>query len=101
MDRALLETASVAGSEFTAVDIAAAMSMDLDEIESACEGLARSHRFLRVAGSAELPDSRAARCYAFAHALYQRVVYEGVPDGRRQRLHQRIGEALEVTYGDA
>jgi predicted ATPase len=43
------------------------------------------------------PDSTVTR-YGFIHALYRHVVYTAIPEGRRQRLHQRIGEALESAY---
>src|SRR5262249_27799715 len=53
------------------------------------------------AGTAELPDKRVARRYSFIHALYQHALYEATPDERRGRLHSRIGEFLESSYGDA
>jgi predicted ATPase len=31
--------------------------------------------------------------------LYQEVLYERIPAGRRQRLHRRIGERAETAYG--
>ena len=42
-----------------------------------------------------MPGGAVAPHYAFTHELYRQVVYEGIPEGRRRRLHQRIGEALE------
>jgi tetratricopeptide (TPR) repeat protein len=36
--------------------------------------------------------------YSFIHALYQNVIYEKVTGARRARLHQTIGERLEVGY---
>jgi len=47
---------------------------------------------------AEWPDGTVAARYGFLHALYQEVLYERIPTGRRQRLHQRIGERQEATY---
>src|SRR5215831_7182963 len=35
-------------------------------------------------------------CYAFVHALVQQALYAGLPRSLCRRLHQRIGEALEV-----
>jgi DNA-binding winged helix-turn-helix (wHTH) protein/tetratricopeptide (TPR) repeat protein len=98
-DQALLEAASVAGVEFAATPVAAGLDVGLEDAESACERLSRLHRFLRVVGSMEWPPDGAARRYGFIHALYRQIVYEGIPEGRRQRLHQRIGEALETAYG--
>jgi DNA-binding winged helix-turn-helix (wHTH) protein/tetratricopeptide (TPR) repeat protein len=97
-DQALLEAASVAGMDFAAPALAAAVNVGLDEVEAGCERLSRWHRFLRVVGMAEWPPDGTARRYGFIHALYRHVVYETIPEGRRQRLHQRIGETLESAY---
>jgi predicted ATPase len=37
--------------------------------------------------------------YHFTHSLYPSVLTERVSAARRLRLHQRIGEWLEQTYG--
>src|SRR5215468_4661817 len=34
----------------------------------------------------------------FSHALLRDTLYEGIPAGRRLRLHQQAGEALEAFY---
>jgi DNA-binding winged helix-turn-helix (wHTH) protein/tetratricopeptide (TPR) repeat protein len=99
-DRRLLAAASVAGHEFTPQAIAAPLRGDLDDVEARCETLARSQRFLRFAGSEEAADGRVAQRFAFTHELHRQAVYEGIPAGTRQRLHQRIGETLENSYGD-
>ncbi len=99
-DRSLLGAASVAGHEFAAQNMAVALRCPLDEVEARCETLARQQRFLRFAGSREWPDGTVALRYAFTHELYRQAVYEGISEGTRQRLHQRIGEALETAYGD-
>jgi len=99
-DRALLDAASVAGKEFAVQAIVAPLHGTLEEVEQGCETLARLQRFLRFAGSGDWPDGSSALRYAFTHEMYQRAVYEGIPPGRRQRLHQRIGEALEQAYGE-
>ncbi len=98
-DQALIEAASIAGVEFTAGEIAGDDTAGEEAIETACERLTRTHRFLRVAGTAAFPDGRQIRRYAFIHGLYQDVVYHAVPEGRRQRLHRRIGAAIENQYG--
>ncbi len=99
-DRDLLEAASVAGAEFAAPAVAAALRCTADDAEMRCEALARAHRFLRLGSSAEWPDGSPVRRYTFAHELYRQVAYAGIPDGRRQRLHQHIGTALEAAYGE-
>src|SRR5262249_36880055 len=100
-DQALLEAAAVAGVEFSADEIAAGLVSEGDTVGASCERLVYAHRFLRVVGTAELPGDRVARRYSFIHALYQHVLYSGIPDERRGRLHRRIGEFLETTYGEA
>jgi DNA-binding winged helix-turn-helix (wHTH) protein len=99
-DRNLLGAASVAGHEFAAQTVAAALRCELDDVEARCETLARPQRFLRFAGSSERADGTVALRYAFTHALYRQAVYEGIPEGTRQRLHQRVGEALETVHGE-
>jgi DNA-binding winged helix-turn-helix (wHTH) protein len=98
-DRSLLDAASVAGLEFVAQTVATALRADLDDVEARCETLARPQRFLRFAGSGDWADGGAALQYALVHELFRRSVYEAIPAGRKQRLHQRVGEALESAYG--
>jgi DNA-binding winged helix-turn-helix (wHTH) protein len=100
VDRDLLAAASVAGREFAVPAIAEALRRPVEEVETGCERLVRSQRFLRFAGSSEWPDGTVALRYAFNHALYRRAIYDAISDGTRQRLHQRIGAALDAAYGD-
>ncbi len=100
-DQSLLEAAAVAGVEFSADEIAAGLGGEGDVVLMACERLVYARRFLRLAGIAELPDNCVARRYSFIHALYQHVLYGGIPDERRAHLHSRIGEFLETAYGDS
>ena len=98
-DRALLEAASVAGNEFTALVLAAALGCEVADAEMRCEAFVHAQRFLRVAGYVEWPDRSVARRYAFRHELYRQVVYAAIPEGHRMGLHQHLGEALEAAYG--
>jgi predicted ATPase len=91
-DRALLEAASVSGAIFSAAAVAAALGWAVDEVEERCESLVGSHRFLSFDG--------VAGSYAFIHELYRTGVYAAVPEGRRRRLHRRIGEFLEAQSGE-
>ena len=98
VDASLLEAAAVSGASFTAAEIAQAVDAELSVGEGACERMVRTYRFLRIADD---PTAAAtARSYAFIHALYQRVLYEEIPAGRRRRLHLRIGDALERAHTD-
>lgn len=98
-DRAVLEAASVAGGEFAVPVVAAALRAEPDEVEIRCEALARAQRFLRATGAVPWPSGGVGRRYAFVHELYRETSYALIAEGRRQRLHQRIAEALEAAYG--
>lgn len=98
-DRRLLEVASVAGLEFSAAAVAAGSETTTEDLEDRCASLAQQNRFLRASGTAEWPDGTVAARYSFLHALYQEVLYPRIPAGRQQRLHLRIGERLEASYG--
>ncbi|MGH8006812.1 MAG: ATP-binding protein, partial [Candidatus Binatia bacterium] len=99
-DQQMLEAASVAGMEFSTAAVAAALEETVDQVEAQCEGLARREHFLRVRGASDWPDGTIATRYEFLHALYQDALYQRLPVGRRQRLHQRVGEREEAAYGD-
>ena len=99
-DQSLLRAASVAGTEFAPQAIAAALGWTLDDVEARCEILAHAQRFLRDAGVSAWPNDAVVRRYAFTHQLYRQAVYEGTSIGTRQRLHQKIGEALEAAHGE-
>ncbi len=94
-DQRVLEAASVAGLEFTAGAVAAALEEDLLRIEERCEDLARRHRFLEPAGVGELPNGMVTARYAFIHALYQNVLYERISTSRRERMRQLIATARD------
>ncbi|HYB41020.1 MAG TPA: AAA family ATPase [Candidatus Methylomirabilis sp.] len=96
--RAVLEAASVAGVSFAPWTVARALGRDPEDVEAVALYMVRSHMFLTGSGRAE--DSGPARLYEFSHALHHQVIYEQIPDGRRRRLHQAIGEALESANGD-
>jgi predicted ATPase len=96
-DQRLLEAASVAGEEFSAALVAAELAEDAEDVEDRCAALVGRH-VLRPRGTAEWPDGTVAGRYAFAHALYQEVLYERVPAGRRVQLHRRIGRRLEAAF---
>jgi len=94
----LLEGASVAGVEFSAAAVAAALEEDVVRSEECCEGMARRHQFLQAAGASEWPDGTVAARYRFRHELYQNAIYQRTAAARRRQLHQRIGERLEAAH---
>ncbi len=99
-ERAVLEVASVAGAEFSVAAVAVGIRTEVEAVEEQCAELARRELFLRASGTAEWPDGTLAARYGFLHTLYQEVLYDRIPAGRRQRLHRQIGEREEHAYGD-
>ncbi|MGH8563440.1 MAG: AAA family ATPase, partial [Gammaproteobacteria bacterium] len=98
-ERRVLEAASVAGMEFSAAWIAAALDTDVVQLEGCCEALACRHLFLRPAKGPTGPERRLTERYHFLHALYPQVLSEGLPASRRRQLHQRVGESKEIAFG--
>lgn len=96
---AVLEAASVAGDEFAVAAVAAAMPADVAAVEDACAQLASQGALLVDAGLAEWPDGTLAGRYRFQHALYRQVLYEGMAEARRVRLHAAIGRREEAGFG--
>ena len=97
--RPLLEAASVLGNEFTTESVAAGLDVDPLAIEERCDALARQGQFLSAVALFGRPDGTRVARYRFTHTLYPHAIADQVPTGRRLRLHQRVGEWLERTYG--
>ena len=58
----------------------------VDEVvETQCASLAQRSLFLQAHGVEEWPDGTVTGRYGFRHTLYQQVVYERLPVGRRMR----------------
>lgn len=93
-----LEAASVAGAEFSAAAVAAAIAHEETAVEEWCADLVAKGQFLRATGLEEWPDGTVGGRYCFLHALYQQVIYERVPAAQRIRFHQRIGLRKETAY---
>jgi len=96
-EQRMLEVASVAGVTFSAASVAAAAHMDEIDVEDACEKLCRRHLILRSAGSQRFAAGPVSPRWEFLHALYRKVLYERLGQGRRARVHRRIGEQLESS----
>jgi predicted ATPase len=97
--RRALEVASVAGDEFTVAAVAAGTGDDPARVEDLCEGLAAQGLLIADAGVAEWPDGSVSGRYRFQHALYRHVLYNGVGEPRRIRLHRAIGLREEAAFG--
>jgi hypothetical protein len=98
-ERRVLEAASVAGLEFSAHWVAAAMDIDVLEVEGGCEDLARRHPFLCAPKDPARPKRRLTERYRFLHALYPQILCQGLPAAWRRRLHRRVGESKETAFG--
>jgi hypothetical protein len=95
----MLEAASVAGNACTAAAVAAGLDRALEAVEDWCAGLAQRGQFLVASGVETWPDGTVTERYGWRHAVHQEVVYGRVPEGRRLRLHRRIGAREEASYG--
>jgi predicted ATPase len=95
----VLEAASLAGLEFSAATVAAALKTVPTMIEDHCGRLAEQQQFLRPAGIGEWPDGTRAARYGFLHALYQEFWHERVSVGHQQQWHLRMGERKEAAFG--
>lgn len=95
----VLQAAAVAGVEFSAAAIAAAVDGDVVRVEECCETMARRELFLRRRGMEEWPDGTVAARYEFIHSLYQNVLYQRMTASHRVLLHRQIGEREEAGWG--
>jgi DNA-binding winged helix-turn-helix (wHTH) protein len=97
-EQRLLEAASALGAEFSAAAVAGGVRREAAEVDQALGELARKGELLSAEGVAEWPDGARAGRYAFAHTLYQEVLYERLAPLRRAVLHRALGETLEWGY---
>jgi predicted ATPase len=98
-ERGVLEAASVAGMEFSAAWVAAALETDVLEVEGCCEALACRRLFLDSGKGPTGSERRLAERYRFLHALHQHLLYERLPASRQRQLHRRVGESKEAAFG--
>jgi DNA-binding winged helix-turn-helix (wHTH) protein/predicted ATPase len=99
-ERAVLEAASVAGTECSCVAIAAGLDRPTEWVDKHCEELARRHQFLSPSWLVELPDGTVTARHRFIHVLYRDVPYRLMPPMRRSQIHQRIAERGRALYGN-
>jgi DNA-binding SARP family transcriptional activator/predicted ATPase len=97
--QAALRTASVEGETFTAEVVARVRVVDDREMVTCLSGeLDRKHRLLRAQGTQWIDDQRLSQ-YRFRHILFQKYLYNNLDPVERAHLHQAVGDALEVLYG--
>jgi hypothetical protein len=99
-EQSVLEAAAVAGADFSAASVAAALERPQNEVEACCALLSRREQFIRAQGSIQWPDGTIAGRYNFLHTLYLDVLYERAAPGQRSESHHRIAEREESAYGE-
>jgi DNA-binding winged helix-turn-helix (wHTH) protein len=99
-EQAVLEGASVAGAEFSAASVAAALERPQNEVEACCARLSRHEQFVTGQGPIAWPDGTVAGGFRFHHALYQEVLYGRLPAGHRVQFHQLLAVREETGYGE-
>jgi len=98
-DRRLIEVAAVAGTDFSAASVAAALQQDTAEVEDRCALLAEQGRFLRPTAPVAWPDGTVAAGYTFFHALYWQGIDERVGRSRRIEWQARIARRQQAAWG--
>ena len=99
-ERHLLQTAAVAGTDFACAAVAAALQVDVIEVEDRCAEMARNARFLRARPSLTWPDGSQSGAFEFVHSLVWQAIHEQVPGSRRADCQRRIGLRQEQAYGE-
>jgi predicted ATPase len=99
-EQAVLEGASVAGAEFSAAAVAAALERPQNEIEAYFKRLSRREQFVSEQGPIVWPDGTVAAGFRFHHALYQEVLYGRLSVGYQVQLHRLIAAREEAGYGE-
>jgi len=95
-----LSVASVEGEVFTAEVVARARAVDEREMVASLSGeLDRRHRLVRAQGIQRIADQRLSR-YRFRHILFQKYLYNSLDEVERAHLHEKVGTALEMLYGE-
>jgi tetratricopeptide (TPR) repeat protein len=97
----LLQYASIEGTEFNSMVLAAMLEEDELDLLERLEKLDRRHHLVRTSGEVELPDGEVATLLEFRHTLLQTVLYRQIVGKRRILLHRKAGECLERIYPDS
>ncbi len=92
--RELLEAAAVAGVEFDAAVLAAALGRDAAEVHARCDGLVRGGRWLQAAGVESRAGGPPSGRYRFGHALMHGLGLARCGAARRIELHRGVAAAL-------
>lgn len=95
-----LAIASVEGEFFTAQAVAYAQGVGEQEILHCLSSpLSKPHRLVSAA-NVQRVDGRHLSRYRFRHFLFQKYLYNRLDEVERARLHEALGNALEMLYAD-
>jgi ABC-type oligopeptide transport system substrate-binding subunit len=94
----ILTVASVEGEQFTAQVVAQVQETgERQVLRALSHDLEKRHRLVREQEVIAVGDQRLSR-YRFAHALFQRYLYNSLSEGETMLLHREIAEVLEELY---
>ncbi|HYC54047.1 MAG TPA: AAA family ATPase [Candidatus Binatia bacterium] len=96
--RLAIEAAALAGTQFDAREVAAALGDP--EAEDRLFELARHEFLIEPCGRSEWPDGSAGHAYRFRHALLRTPLLERILPGTRTKWLRAIVERLETGYGE-
>jgi DNA-binding SARP family transcriptional activator/predicted ATPase len=102
-----LRVASVEGETFTAEVAARVLAVEEQEIVARMSGeLDKIHHLIRAQGIRRLgaEPSTSGQClsrYRFRHILFQKYLYGTLDPVERGHLHEAVGTALEVLFGNS
>jgi tetratricopeptide (TPR) repeat protein len=88
-----LELAAALGPEFSFEVLRRVGNYEVDDALDLIDEAVRAGLLVSVGGS--------LRKFRFSHDLVRETVYDGLPPGRRVRLHQHVAEVLEELYARA
>ncbi|MCP4286970.1 MAG: AAA family ATPase [Gammaproteobacteria bacterium] len=96
--RDTLTIASVEGEDFTTQVVARVQDIDERRLLQALSlELEKRHRLVREQAGLHVGQKRLSR-YRFAHALFQRYLYNNISDGERRLLHREVAGVLEDLH---
>jgi len=98
--RELLQVASVEGETFTGQVLAQVQELTQRQLlQQLSLAMAQQHRLVQEQGTKAVSKKRLFE-YRFAHALFQRYLYNELSQVERHFLHGEVGQMLENLYGE-